>query len=128
MVANITQVQSPLLNQVLICYHRAQMSELCPNFKTCVTYLYVMILPSILVMRQQHILRIMQGKVSSWETVALKCKVNWHMLLKVLAHFTEGLYLIWKSVSCWHTKLIFTIEYECRRGGPEIRPLHRDLQ
>jgi hypothetical protein len=42
------------LNHALIFYNRSLISELCHVFKTTLSYLYAMIVPSILVTEQQH--------------------------------------------------------------------------
>jgi hypothetical protein len=57
MVADITRIQSPLnffLNQIWFFTVVPNKIELCHIFKTSVTYLYAIILPCILVTRQQH--------------------------------------------------------------------------
>jgi hypothetical protein len=60
MVASITRIHSSFflpLNQILSCYCRSQMFELCHIFWTSVSYMYAMIFPCILVTRQQHMPR-----------------------------------------------------------------------
>jgi hypothetical protein len=59
MVPSIIQIQSDfkyLLTKTLISYCRSQVFELCHIFKEYVSYFYVMILPCILLTRQQHTL------------------------------------------------------------------------
>jgi prepilin signal peptidase PulO-like enzyme (type II secretory pathway) len=54
MVASIIQNQSSLnfrMNRILICYCHSQIFELYPIFKGSISYLYIMILPYILVRR-----------------------------------------------------------------------------
>jgi hypothetical protein len=55
----ITRIQSSfnfLMNQIMICHCRSQTFPFCHMFETSVSYIYVTILPCILVTRQQHVL------------------------------------------------------------------------
>jgi hypothetical protein len=58
-VASITLIQSPfnfLLNQILTSYFCSKIFELSYIFRGSVSYLYVVVLPCILVTRQQYLL------------------------------------------------------------------------
>jgi hypothetical protein len=78
MVTSITRIQSSLdllLNKILICYCRSQVSKMLHVFKKCPSCFYIMIVPCILVTRQQHILSIsLSGSfvTSAWCVLMLR--------------------------------------------------------
>jgi hypothetical protein len=56
MVASVTRIHSPnFLNEIFICYCHSQIFKLYHISKGSVCYLYVILLPCTLVMRQQHL-------------------------------------------------------------------------
>jgi hypothetical protein len=78
MLGSITHIESPLkilLNLMLICYCCSQVFELCRIFKTSVSHLYVIILPGILVTRQQHVLSFLSA-FTSRPTLLASVKVS----------------------------------------------------
>jgi hypothetical protein len=56
-ITGVSPAHNFLINQILICYCCSQIFEVLHIFKSSVSCLYVIILPCILVMRHQHILR-----------------------------------------------------------------------
>jgi hypothetical protein len=72
MLTNVTRIQSAFkfpLNQILICYCHSQIFELCRIFKLSVSSLCVIIVPCILMMRQQHIWIFLK---KSWKSLSIK--------------------------------------------------------